>query len=61
MESTIVKSIPVKPTSVESAKSAPVEPTHRVKPAAVKSTATAVETPATAPAVWPGIGKIWLA
>jgi hypothetical protein len=59
VEPAIVKSVPMKPTSMKSAKSAPVEPGHRVKPAAVKSTASAMETPA--PAVWPGIGKIWLA
>jgi hypothetical protein len=69
VEPAIVKSIPVEPTAVESAKSAPVEPTpveatkaaHRVKPAAMKSTAPAVETPATTPAVRPGVGGIWLA
>jgi hypothetical protein len=69
VEPAIVKSIPVEPTAVESAKSAPVEPTpveatkaaHRVKPAAMKSTAPAVETPATTPAVRPGVGGIWRA
>jgi hypothetical protein len=74
VEPAIVKSIPVEPTAVESAKSAPVESApvestksapveaaHRVKPAAMKSTAPAVETPATTPAVRPGVGGIWLA
>jgi hypothetical protein len=65
-----VESAPVKPTAVESTKSAPVEAAHRVKPAAMKSaapavetpaTAPAVETPATTPAVRPGVGGIWLA
>jgi hypothetical protein len=55
MESTIVKSIPVKPTSVE----APV------KPATVKSTpveATAATVEATAATVeTSGVGWIWLA
>ena len=57
----IVKSTVAEPTPVESIKSAAVKPTHRVKPTAVKSTTRAVETRAAAPAVWPGIGKIWLA
>jgi hypothetical protein len=62
VEPAIVKSIPVEPTAVEPAKSgmdaAPVEPAAT----AVKSThSAAVETPATASAMWPSIGEIWLA
>jgi hypothetical protein len=38
-----------------------VKPAHRVKSAAMKSPAPAVETPATATAMWPSIGGIWLA
>jgi len=55
VESAIVKSIPVEPTAVEPAKSgmeaAPVKSTH----------SAAVEAPATASAMWPSIGGIWLA
>ena len=51
MESTIVKSIPVKPTSVE----APV------KPATVKSTKSAAVEATAAPVETSGVGRIWLA
>jgi hypothetical protein len=58
VEPAIVKSIPVKPTAVEPAKSTPVDPSHGVKAATVKSTAPAVETPA---AMRAGVGEVWLA
>jgi hypothetical protein len=59
VEPAIVKSIPVKPTAVEPAKSTPVGPSHGVKAATVKSTAPAVETPAAA--MRAGVGEVWLA
>ena len=53
-----MKSIPVEPTLMEaipvrSTKSTVVERAHLVK-------STAVKTPATTPAVRPGIGELWL-
>jgi len=59
VEPAIVKSIRVKPTRVESAKSTPVDPSHPAKSAAVKPTTPAVETPAAA--MRAGVGEIWLA
>jgi hypothetical protein len=48
VKSTVVEPAIVKSIPTESTKSAPVDPSHRVKTAAVKSTAAAVETPAAA-------------